>query len=285
MNDFSQAAYTKGSISDLRGAKMGGPQFALLEKRTYAQALALGIEWDNEWIPKGVTKKPTSSTTDYLKIGDKLTLGKHQCTVDKGSDGYFLSGNDVQNDELFTQFGLTNQDIRSFSGEGKAEQTFPEMLSRKRLTEVYHWLKGYERKENKSPDHSDVLRYDKMISYLCSRISELRTTCQLSIHDRNAADNFLQYIRDNQHSQMYRAAKWISETCNRYGVTWAPGMSINELKDYLEYNFPFSEIKGSEGVIEVRPGNPCVEIALGEPQDCFLPYPSDTEELNPLHLI
>ncbi len=196
-SDYAKANDARGSISDLRGAKMGGPQFALLEKRTYAQAIALGIEWDDEWIPKGVTKKPKVSHTP----------------------------------------------------------------------------------------HSDALRYDKMISYLCSRISEIRTTCQLSMHEHNAAQNFFWYLREQQHSQMYRTAMWIMGICKKHGVTWSPGMSLEELKDYLEENFPFSEIKGIESAIEVRPGNPCVEITLSEPQDCFLPYPSDTEELNPLHLI
>ena len=67
-SDYAKANDAKGSISDLRGAKMGGPQFALLEKRTYGEAIALGIEWDDEWIPKGVTKKPTQPTETYLVL-------------------------------------------------------------------------------------------------------------------------------------------------------------------------------------------------------------------------
>jgi hypothetical protein len=207
LNDYSQSNYIKKWISDLRNSKIGSTEFANLEKNAYHQAIAHGITWDEEWFPKGVTKK--------------LAM------------------------------------------------------------------------PSRTP-HADALRYDKMISYLCSRISELRTTCQLSIHDRNAADNFLQYIRDNQHSQIYRAAKWISETCNRFGVTWAPGMSINELKEYLNglYGDQKQSLAGGESMqyessIVVKLGNPCSEIEL--PMDSLpsqgLAYIRETQELNPLHLI
>jgi hypothetical protein len=186
-SDYANANYAKGSISDLRSAKMGGPQFALLEKRTYREAISLGISWDEEWLPKGVTKKPMQTP------------------------------------------------------------------------------------------HSDSLRYDKMISYLCSRISEIRTTCQLSTHEHNAAQNFFWYLKDQRHSEMYRTALWIEGICKKYGVAWSPGMSLSELRDYLETNYPFSEIKGKECEIEVRAGNPCAEIEL--------PKESPKQELNPMHLI
>ena len=69
-------------------------------------------------------------------------------------------------------------------------------------------------------------------------------------------------------------------------------MSLNELKDYLEENYPFSEIKGGESIeyassIVVRMGNPCAEIEL--PMDSLPPkglaYIRETQELNPMHLI
>jgi len=80
--------------------------------------------------------------------------------------------------------------------------------------------------------HADALRYDMMISYLCSRISEIRLA-GISVHERHAADGFLVYLRDENHSQTYRAAMWIKEMCKKYGITWAPGMSLVELEEYL----------------------------------------------------
>lgn len=292
-SEYANANYAKGSISDLRGAKMGGPQFALLEKRTYGEAIALGIPWDDEWIPNGVTKKPAAPANDYLKMRQELVVGKHKCTVDKGNDGYFLSANHVQNDELFTQFGLTNQDIRSYSGEGSLSQTFPEMLSLKRLTEVYQWLKEHETKEVSKTPHADTLRYDKMISYLFSRISEIRLA-GISVHERHAADGFLKYLRDENHSQTYRAASWIFGMCRKYGITWSPGMNLAELEEYLNglYGDQKQHLAGGESMqyessIVVRLGNPCAEIEL--PMDSLpskgLLYIRETQELNPLHLI
>jgi hypothetical protein len=194
-SDYAKANDARGSISDLRGAKMGGPQFALLEKRTYAQALALGIEWDEEWFPNGVTKKPTPSRTP----------------------------------------------------------------------------------------HADYLRYDKMRSYLFSRISEIRLA-GISVHERHAADGFQQYLRDENHSQTYRAAKWIEGMCKKHGITWSPGMSLDELKEYLNglYGDQKKHLVGGESMqyessIVVRLGNPCAEIEL--------PKESAKQELNPMHLI
>lgn len=180
---------THKHISDLKSSKLGGPVFAKIYMNTYIEAKVIGIDWDNEWLPLGIPKKPIPSRTQ----------------------------------------------------------------------------------------HSDTLQYDKMISYLCSRISEIRTTCQLSTHEHNAAQNFFWYLKDQRHSEMYRTALWIGGICKKYGVTWAPGMSLDELKDYLELNFPFSEIKCGDGLIEVRSGNPCAEITL--------PVESPKQEPNRMLLI
>ena len=294
-SEHAKANHTRGHVSDLRSSKMGGPQFAKLEKDTYQEAKILGIDWDNEWIPSGVSKE-VIPPAPLLKKGDVLTLGKHTCTVDKGCDGYFLSANSVQNDELFTQFGLTNQDIRSYSGEGRQSQIFPEMLSLKRLTEVYHWLKEHEKTEKPKNPHAEALRYDKMRSYLFSRISEIRLV-GISVHERHAADGFLQYLRDENHSQTYRAASWIFSMCRKYGITWSPGMNLAELEEYLNglYGDQKQHIAGGESMqyessIVVRLGNPCAEIELpmdsltsqgkvdlSETEDKVWPIPTDAE--------
>jgi len=206
LNDYSQSTFLKKWISDLRSAKIGSTEFANLEKNAYHQAMAHELAWDDEWIPRGVTKKHTPSRTP----------------------------------------------------------------------------------------HADALRYDKLRSYLCSRISELRTSCQLSIHESNAAGNFLFGIRESNHAQSYRAAMWIEGMCKKYGITWAPGMSLIELEEYLNglYGDQKQHLAGGESMqyessIVVRLGNPCAEIEL--PMDSLpskgLAYIRETQELNPLHLI
>jgi hypothetical protein len=195
LNDYAQSNYVKKWISDLRSAKIGSTEFANLEKNAYHQAMAHGITWDEEWIPRGVTKKPTPSRTP----------------------------------------------------------------------------------------HADYLRYDKMRSYLFSRISEIRLA-GISVHERHAADGFQQYLRDENHSQTYRAAMWIEGMCKQHGITWSPGMSLDELKEYLNglYGDQKQHLAGGESIqyessIVVRLGNPCAEIEL--------PKESSKQELNPMHLI
>ena len=206
LNDYAPANNAKKWISDLRSAKIGSTEFANLEKNAYHQAMAHGIPWDEEWVPRGVTKKPTTSRTP----------------------------------------------------------------------------------------HADALRYDKMRSYLFSRISEIRTTCQLSTHEHNAADGFLKYLRDENHSQTYRAAMWIEGMCKKFGITWSPSWSLIELKEYLNglYGDQKQHLAGGESMqyessIIVRLGNPCAEIEL--PMDSLpskgLAYTRATQELNPMHLI
>ena len=157
------------------------------------------------------------------------------------------------------------------------------------------WIpKGVTKKPTTSrTPHADYLRYDKMRSYLCSRISEIRLA-GINIHERNAADGFLLHLREENHLQTYRAASWIEGMCKKYGITWSPSWSLIELKEYLNglYGDQKQHLAGGESMqyessIVVRLGNPCAEIEL--PMDSLpskgLAYTRETQELNPLHLI
>ncbi len=80
-----------------------------------------------------------------LKVGEVVKIGEYECEVTQStvSSYFYLRINEYGNIKVFSQFGLTNNDvIDKFNS--KTKTIFPETKTLKELTEIYYYLKTFE---------------------------------------------------------------------------------------------------------------------------------------------
>jgi hypothetical protein len=93
-------------------------------------------------------QKPTLQELINHFSNDKIRIGRYDCTIEQNQNGFYLNAALCLNHHIFTQFGISSQDLNnrynlSLGG------TFPYFKSLKKLKRCIKWLKSHEVNEIK----------------------------------------------------------------------------------------------------------------------------------------
>lgn len=80
-----------------------------------------------------------------LKVGEVVKIGEYECIVKQNevSYNYYFKFKVNGNIKVFSQFGLSNEDVRDKFNSEKTTK-FPETKTLKELTKIYYYLKTFE---------------------------------------------------------------------------------------------------------------------------------------------
>ena len=80
-----------------------------------------------------------------LKVGEVVKIGEYECIVKQNevSYNYYFKFKVNGNIKVFSQFGLSNEDVRDKFNSEKT-RIFPETYTLKELTKIYYYLKTFE---------------------------------------------------------------------------------------------------------------------------------------------